>query len=479
MLETVKTFTSLNLLPNQNLSPNGLNPEKNVNLLTAEEYGITSLGFLPEKCLNELPPGWHHFQPLLDKLSSDDDDDFRALVHTMPPYSPSLYSLTGLSQGQKRFLYSILTMCMQKYIWGTGTSAPVDIIPQELGAPLFEISNEFGLLPALTYAGVILYNWSTKDESQPVTLDNLQVCQRLTKVYSFEWFCLVHVAIEAEGGKVLIPILNIKKNMQDNDLKIIKQTLRDVISVMKSTKDVLNRMYEKCTPEDFWTFRFYFEGTNDEKFFPNGLRIKGFEDKPIVVRGASGGQSPLMQIFDALFSIEHVGHGKEFLIEMRDYMLSSHRKFLEDFSMGQTLKDFVENSGDEELQEIFIEGVDTFTAYRQYHYTIAHDYIFKMIKRNQIDVVRERKDTETELYKKNETGTGGTDAPRFLKQTILATKETRTLQIKEDHEGSLKNQGKGSAKIKLDISINRTIIENLLLSLIVAIMGSFLMRMLM
>jgi len=336
----------------------------------------------------------------------------------------------------------------------------------------------------LTYVGVIIYNWCLKNNNQMISLDNLEVRQRLTKVYSFEWFCLVHVAIEAEGGKVLIPILNIKKNMEENNLTIIKQTLRNVISVMKSTQVILKRMYEKCTPEDFWTFRFYFEGTNDKNFFPNGLIIKGSEDKPIVVRGASGGQSPLMQVFDALFSIEHVGHGKEFLLEMRDYMLSSHRRFLEDFSQGQSLKEFVENCGDKELQEIFVEGVDTFTTYRTFHYTIAHDYIFKMIKRHEIDVKRENKDGETNLYKKNETGTGGTDAPRFLKQTIIATKGTRTLNIKDDisRQGGVDDdnnlKGDKEHKVKVSISLNRSVVENLLLSLIIALAGTFIMRML-
>jgi len=450
-----------------------------------QQYQISSLGFLPESCVKELPSGFQHFSSLLDHLSSPDTLKFRQCVHSLPPYDPNLYSINGLSRGQKQYLYSIITMIIQKYLWGEGTSTPIDLVPTELGAPLLELAQELGLQPALTYAGVIMYNWSLRDNTKPISLDNLKVNHKLREGAPYEWFCMIHAAIEAAGGKTIIPIFNIQRNIEENNIEAIKGTLKLVNEAIKACNVILFRMYENCSPDEFWNFRYYFEGTNDTNFFPKGLRIKGFEDRPIVVRGASGGQSTLMQIFDALFAVEHIGHGKGFLEEMRSYMPKDHQKFLQDFIKGTNLRKYVERINNEELTKVFLEGVDNFTIYRQGHYKIAHDYIFRMIQKDQIDVSVQKPESEKGLYKENETGTGGTNAPKFLQQTILETKATRNIRLcgeelmqekKIEEKSDKKYEKEKNNKMTIKFKFDQRKLEDVLFSLIVAFAGSYLVR---
>jgi hypothetical protein len=131
--------------------------------MSLAEYEISSLGFLEETCLKDLPTSWSHYQSLLDNLASLDCEDFRTIVNSLPPYSIQQYSTMSLAVPQKKFIHSVLSMTIQKYIWGTETSKVLDVIPKEIGLPFYEISNDLGLPPILCYADYVLYNWSYKD----------------------------------------------------------------------------------------------------------------------------------------------------------------------------------------------------------------------------------------------------------------------------------------------------------------------------
>jgi len=316
-----------------------------------------------------------------------------------------------------------------------------------------------------------------------LTLDNLKVNYKLTEGSAYEWFCIVHTAIEAHGGRILEQILNLHRDMREFNNTAIKATIKEVNQVIQDTAPLLGRMYERCSPQDFWAFRFYFEGTNMKEAFPNGLHVEGFEDEKIHYRGASGGQSSLMQIFDAFFAVEHEGHSKEFLDEMRDYMPGAHRKFLEDFREGPTLKEYVKNCDDEELVALFKQGIDSFTGYRQFHYRLVHDYIFQVVKNKlaaeetEAKEAGEKKEKEQHLYKKNEFGTGGTDPRIFLQEVIKDTRITKELG-KEGLIDKKVVKGPEVKEVSLRMGFDTHQVQNLLFSLAVAIAGTFLVRLL-
>jgi len=453
-------------------------------------YQITSIGFLPERCLATLPPQFSHLQPILDNFSTPDIQFFRSLIWALPKYNAQDYSTKNLSLEEKRFLYSIFTMMSQKYVWGAGDGIPMQVIPAEVGVPILELSKEMGIAPVMTYAGSILYNWGLIDENQPLTLDNLKVNYKLLEGSAYEWFCIVHTAIEAQGGKIMKHILNLEKDMKEGNNAALKETIKEVTQVIKDTGLVLGRMYERCPPQDFWSFRFYFEGTNMVESFPNGLHVEGFEEEKIHYRGASGGQSSLIQIFDAFFSIEHDGHSKQFLDEMRDYMPGVHRAFVEDFRKGNSLKEYIKNSDDEELVTLYKDGLDGFIAYRQFHYKLVHDYVFQIVKgrlaAEERQPVQKQKETgaaeepkkEQHLYKKNELGTGGTDPRIFLQDVIKDTRSAKVIREKVEVEEIEKkkvvdNNGK---ELSLRLGFDTKQVQNVLFSLAVAIAGTLLIR---
>jgi len=264
--------------------------------------------------------------------------------------------------------------------------------------------------------------------------------------------------------------------MREFNNTAIKATLRQMIEVVVNTHHIMTRMYERCRPEDFWNFRFYFEGTNCPIAFPNGLHVKGFEGQNIKFRGASGGQSSLIQIFDAFFSVEHVGHGKEFLEEMRDYMPYVHKKFIDDFMNMPPLKDYINASDDQELVSLYLEGLDKFTAYRNFHFRLVHDYIFKIIKKEK-EEIQLIENEEKNLYKNNETGTGGTDPRNFLQEVIINTRKAKNFLLNKRNVPENDQEQQKNKNFKYKVKVDSRKVEDFLVSLVVAISGSLLVKM--
>lgn len=341
------------------------------------EYEIGSLGFLQENCIKNLPIAWSHYQVLLDNLASLNCEDFRTIVNSLPPYSIQQYSTTFLTISQKKFFHSVLSMIIQKYMWGNETSQVLNIIPKEIGLPFYEVSTDLGLPPILVYAGYVLYNWSYKDPNQPFSLENIKPNYILCHTYSQEWFMKIHMATEAQGSKALSSMLKIKKYIVEGNNPKIKKSLKKVISAIKGCSDVIGRMPEHCIPKDLHKFTRYFGGTNYPDLFPNGLQIEGASHKPIILKKITGGQSTTIHSFDAFFSIKHEGHGKELLEEMVNYMPIAHQKFLRDLRGGISLTNYVEKCQDNELIDLFQKGINSLKHLRQTHFDFLHRYTAK------------------------------------------------------------------------------------------------------
>lgn len=454
--------------------------------MSLAEYQISQNGFLPESCLTQPPKSFAQFQPLLDHLSTPDGHLFRKLVDGLPTYSPETYSIANLSTSEKQFVYTIITFAVQKYIWCCGKENLLNTIPQELGIPLLEISKDLGMPPILNYAATILYNWSPKDQSKPLDLDNLQVNYKLIENPAYNWFSIIHMAIEARGGAVLKAMMDVKTHLANNNIKALRETFTHVTEALRATNTLLLRMYDNCSPDDFWKFRFYFEGTNDTNLFPNGLQVKGVEHEPIVFVGISGAQSTLIQAFDAFFGVEHEGHGKIFLNAMRNYMPTQHRKFIENLGKGFNIKEYVMKSGDDELRKMFAEAINRFTVYRQTHLRLVHDYILQVISQRKKEAEKNIEQGENGLYKEDGVGTGGTDAKELLQQAIQETRETKdvvktnkNLSEKKDNgmsQSHTKFNKDGSMSFVVETRISKSKVEDILVSVIVGIIGSYVTR---
>lgn len=117
----------------------------------------------------------------------------------------------------KRLIFSILCCIIQKYVWCCGTDGLLRTIPASIGLPLIKISQELRMIPFINYAAVFLYNWNLKDNSMPISPENLRLNYKLVNNSGFEWFVCIHIAIEANGG-VLEEMLKIKEQLTLSDV---------------------------------------------------------------------------------------------------------------------------------------------------------------------------------------------------------------------------------------------------------------------
>jgi len=79
-------------------------------------YNITSLGFLPDDCVKTLPIALNYLQPLLDNLATSDGKKFRKLADQIENDTSNIPSLDYLNLRDTQFLYSILSMIVNKYV---------------------------------------------------------------------------------------------------------------------------------------------------------------------------------------------------------------------------------------------------------------------------------------------------------------------------------------------------------------------------
>ena len=418
--------------------------------MSCEEYDISSFGFLPQECADQLPSTWDHIQPLVDNLSTHDGQAFRNTVSTLPKYSPEQYSTHGLTLSEKKLLYTIVVLSVQKYVWGCGPANLIQEVPEELGNIMFEVAGEIDAPVKLTYAAIVLWSWAKKDKTRPMILENLEIKHKMLETVAYEWFCLIHVAIEAEGGSLVQKMIGAKQHMKTNNNIALTELLVDIAEALTVMSNLIQRMYEKCSPEEFWQFRFLFEGTNDPKLFPEGLKFRGGKHKPLISKGASGTQSSLIQSIDVLFNVKHEGHGLEVFREMRDSMPYKHKKFVEDMSQGQDIQDYINSSCDQVLLDAYNKAVNRLTVFRGSHFRLVHDYIFAMVNKQKMATKHQ---PQQELYKEDKTGTSGTEAKEFLegavKKTRMAKKSfIQRLGVKEDNcsEATAKDESSDFSK---------------------------------
>ena len=401
--------------------------------MALSKYSITRKGFLPDKCLKEAPKDFKYLDCILEIIHSFDTKAFRRVVDSSKPKEKIIteYFENDPPRSEVEYLYSVLSIIVHKYLWGTYEEDFNDdkvkersirevqqtVIPKSIGHPWLESSKLLGIKPALTHGAVDLYNWSLKDNNKPFCLDNLKSNNLMTNSPSEEWFYLIMVAIEGECAnsirlmeEINYLLSNLDENGRVNKIRILNK-LRELNIELQKGCSIINRMYEKCDPHHFYNvLRIFLGGYSDKEVFPEGLQVNTFKGVvKIDSKGGSAAQSTLIPLWDAFLGVEHVDHGKEFLMEMREYMPKLHREYLEEFSKNCVLKDYIKRNRDVDVLEKYKECVDSVTLFRKRHLQIVHDYIVRMKNKNNIH---------------GDKGTGGTPLRTFLSGLIDHVKTT-------------------------------------------------------
>lgn len=402
--------------------------------LITQLNNVSEIGFLCKELNTRLPKRFSYLDKIVENLPETKTSGvvFRGLIENLPNYDETIHNISHVTDDELLTLYSVLSIIVNRYIWCTGVKDAVNhmVIPQILASPLDQVSHRLGIEPILTHASVDLWNWhlKTNDEWEEKDLESwpwpwpdrdgsnkkdilscLEINNTLTGSDSEMWFYKIMIAIEAISGRsvMLMPLIHDYYNDLETSIAIMK-CIRDSL---KQSVSIIKRMYERCDPEFFFNrLRIYLSGSKNENlpegvFFDLGSKLKKYS-----LKGGSAAQSSLIQAYDIFFEINHDGHGKEFLEEMRNYMPSKHRKYLTMMERKASIKQYVILANNQELKNLYEECVYHLTSFRKAHLGLVHTYIMNQVKKQQND-----------NNAHGEKGSGGTSPVEFCQELINDT----------------------------------------------------------
>lgn len=364
----------------------------------------------------------------------------RALVDEMP-----LLETDRLENvPQIRRAYQVLGFLAHAYVWGT--NEPSSRLPQQVAAPLVAVSENLGLPPLATYAGLCLWNYKEifpsgpEAKSQEMDLNNITTINTFTGAMDESWFYLVSVFFEYRGGRIVHFGKQAMEYAETGDLPKLVAALQNLALAIDHLGSVLMQMEEMCDPHVFYfRIRPYLAGWKnmaDVGLNKDGV-LYGNETSPRSYAGGSNAQSSLIQFLDSLLKIHHHSTGERpapheqkpagpkkeanpYLMEMRDYMPRKHREFLALVDATSKIRDVVvANPANGELSLSYDACLAMTKLFRDKHIQIVTRYVVLQAKK--ATKLGSQLTLRSGLAKKKlndgeEKGTGGTSLLPFLKQ---------------------------------------------------------------
>ena len=402
-------------------------------------FDIGINGFAPDRCETKLPSTFNDYRPLVTLLSTENGTAFREMVKELEiQFKNIIPTTTNLESHQKKYLYSVLSMIVHKYVWCNGVEDIIKKIPQYIGQPWIEVCDDLGLPCVLTHAAVDLYNWQIRHKDKKLTLDNLKSTHTMLGSPYEEWFYLVMVAIECIAGDALKGMYEIGIHLKNNtsetyDHDMITRNLLIVKNTITESVSIIERMTpDRCNPSFFFNeLRIYLQGSskkdnNKQPYFPDGLEIEGISHDKISFEGGSAAQSSLIQAFDVFLGVTHDGQRKEFLDGMRNYMPRKHREFLSELGKLPSVTEYAINNKNDEQKTIIVDSIEMLKNFRKAHIKLVQDYIMKFVKElEDAAAIKKKEDEEkgitSEEVKVSSDGTGGTNPMVFLPHVMNDT----------------------------------------------------------
>ncbi|KAG0029181.1 hypothetical protein BGZ81_004043 [Podila clonocystis] len=431
-----------------------------VPLPVLEDYDVSpQTGFVPTHGpLARLPQ--EYFEPweqILDQLNPLLDSKQLRIRVDKVSFMLSLDVSRLESRRERQRAYSLLSIIAHSYVWGQGLDI-AQSIPEPLAVPWQTISDILDIPPVLTYASSDLWNWKVKDRKGSYDIDNLAALHCMTGTSDEDWFVIVSIAVEVEGGAALQPLLDAMHAVRRNDPEAVLAKLKNVLPQLENVSKLLARMFERCDPAVFyWKIRKFLAGSENSASLglPNGLEFKGVNNNERKYHmGATAGQSSLFPALDVILGIEHfesksdddVKRKNILLAKMKKYMPAPHRAFLDHLAKVANLRPFVLEFASEntliaqELTLVYDACVHQIKLFRDTHIQIVTRYIMTQAKRGppegwedyrvQVGVNKEDEKKKAEELMKEKTqfsgtkvedelvmkGTGGSDLMPFLKQ---------------------------------------------------------------
>lgn len=318
----------------------------------------------------------------------------------------------GTDEANWRWAYVVVSFLAQAYISEDTNRDLVQRLPPKLSIPWQATSSHVGVLPAATYAAIVMYNYVLKDPAKPIAPENLQAALTFTGTSEESWFFMVHILEEAGAAPGLQAIMNGYKAMECNDNKSLATCLETITQSLRNMRNILKKMYERCDPS------FFYNKIRPFLSFPEGgLIYSGVSSEVQQYCSVSGAQDTAIPAFSIFLGARHESSEQQLVDKFKLYMPTKHRKFLQ-FLSEQTasLSEYVKECGESEVLQRYDEAVDALVSFRTGHISLVTSYIIN-VKRRQGEGVSE-----------SDKGTGGTPFMAFLKKV-----RDNTSNIKSTH----------------------------------------------
>ncbi|XP_048874564.1 indoleamine 2,3-dioxygenase 2-like isoform X10 [Brienomyrus brachyistius] len=374
-----------------------------------ESFHVSStMGFVLDDPKTDLP---EYYQPwmsiAMDLPQLIQTHQLQHRVHEMP-----LLSTTHL-QGhrEERLAHLTLGFITMGYVWQEGEHQPVKTLPRQLAEPYCKVSEALDLPPILVYADCVLANWKLRDPTGPFEIGNMDTIFKFPGKESCRGFFLVSLVVEQAACTGMEGIAMTMNSMLTQDNRGVHDGLEMVNKSLLKMKEMFGLMRSHVKPDVFYgTLRIFFTGWMDNPALPDGLCYEGLFTKQL--RGGSAAQSSSIQCFDALLGVKQVETSADsYLKDIRNYMPPAHRHLIEVLESRTPLRSYVENSGEQDLIDTYDKCVKALAALRCYHLQAVSSYVSAPSKS-----AHRGNPTPRE-----EKGTGGTDAFRFLKSVRDST----------------------------------------------------------
>ncbi|XP_074065083.1 indoleamine 2,3-dioxygenase 1 [Macrotis lagotis] len=373
-----------------------------------EEFHISrEMGFILDDPLEELPGHYQAWVTLAKQLPFlVQNGQFREEVKKLPELS--IDQLQGYKE--KCLAHLALGVITMGYVWQDQEKI-MQVLPRQIAVPFCAISEQLGLPPIMVYADCVLANWKKKDPLGPMTYDNMDTLFAFPGGDCSKGFFLVSLLVEKAAASAIRFIPDIFEAIKSENSDSLEQSLHSVASSIEEAIEVFKLVHDHVNPSDFYNIlRIYLSGWKNNHMLPNGLVYEGVSETPKKFSGGSAAQSSIVQCFDALLGIQHRTAGDEasakFLQEMRDYMPSSHKDFLETISLSSpSVREFIISSQDTRLREAYNKCITVLGNLRSYHLQVVTKYI----------IIPSKKQNDSNEEESSARGTGGTNLMIFLK----------------------------------------------------------------
>jgi indoleamine 2,3-dioxygenase len=357
-------------------------------------------GFLPRRApLPELPSKYRELENLLQRMPIQTKDGEKGLLATgdfgaaleneLPLYDVSqetdIHVLSALFRDYTFALSAyLLEPCDLNYKKTFKYGRGREKVPKNLAIPITKVARSLSMRPFMEYATCYaLNNYKVKNNSLPLTVDNMELVRSFSGMRSEFGFILTHIAMVRFSPNMVKYTLDVLDACRQQDREAFNRAMigfNDTLSLINAEMEI---MWSVSRPNDYAQFRTFIMGTKDQiEMFPDGIVYEGVSPQGQYYRGESGANDNIIPTVDNLLELTEempVNALTEILREFRSYRPPKHTEWLT----------FVEKSAKEvgirkfAIQDpvstmLYMQVLDQNRDFRNRHWNLTKEYIIKL-----------------------------------------------------------------------------------------------------